>query len=125
MPDGDHPAECRLDLAGLRTQRERYRRLGAHVDRVERAEGRLVVDFSPGVDSLLVAETIEVERGCCPFFALAYDVESRRLTVRVDDRRHDPALDAIAFALGKDDQKVASRTPVAINSRTTTPASRR
>jgi hypothetical protein len=95
-------AECRLDLAGLRTQRNRYRALGEHVERVEHTARRLTVDFSASVDPILVHEAIEVERGCCSFFALDYHAGDRRLVITVDDPNHDPALGAIAFALGDD-----------------------
>jgi hypothetical protein len=93
-------AECALDLAGLRTQRDRYRALGEHVEGVERAAGRLVVDFSTGVDHAEVQEALEVERSCCPFFTLDYDAGRRRLAVTVEEPDQDAALDAIAFALG-------------------------
>ena len=92
--------ECRLDPEGMRAQRDRYRELGRHTTGAERDTGRLAVDFEPGIDDDLVAETVAVERECCPFFGLAYEAEARRLVVTVADRRHDPALDAIAYSLG-------------------------
>jgi hypothetical protein len=94
-------AECRLDWRGLREQRERYRAMGRHVNRVQRGTQRLVVHLSATVEPELVRETITVERDCCPFFGLAYDEGGRRLTVTVADPGHDAALDAIAFALGQ------------------------
>jgi hypothetical protein len=90
---------CRLDLAGLQTQRERYRSLSSHVARVERSYGRLEAHFRPEVDERLLAETIAVERGCCPFFRIDYDEKGRRLSVSVDDESQDPALDALRTAL--------------------------
>ena len=43
-------AECRLDLDGLRAQRDRYRALGRHVKRLERGPGRLDAWLGPEVD---------------------------------------------------------------------------
>src|SRR5207247_11439622 len=61
-------ASCRLDLEGLRRQRDRYAHLAADVDAIERTGESLPVGFPRGVDEALLRETIEVERGCCPFF---------------------------------------------------------
>lgn len=96
-------AECRLDLIGLRSQRERYRLLGLSAERVERSGGHLIVEFVDGVDEELVRDTIAVERSCCPFFALRYDAARQRLHVSVADPQHEPALDALVFALGDGD----------------------
>jgi hypothetical protein len=41
-----------------------------------------------------------VERGCCPFFELAWDRASRRLKIEVPDGDHAPAMEAIVSALG-------------------------
>jgi hypothetical protein len=90
---------CALDEAGLRLQVERYRRAGAGARLVERTRRGLVVDLDEHVDTRLVEETIAVERECCPFFALAWEPGLRRLTVAVSQAEHEPALDAIAFAL--------------------------
>ena len=92
-------AECRLDLTGLRAQRERYRRLGRQVERTERLHRRLEVHFTAALDRALLDETLEIERGCCPFFALAYHPRRRELVITVDDPAHDPALDALRHAL--------------------------
>ena len=45
-------------------------------------------------------ELVEVERRCCPFFAIDWDPERRRFSIGVSDAEHEPALDAIAYALG-------------------------
>jgi hypothetical protein len=92
-------AACRLDAGGLRLQRDRYRALGAHATTVSRKPQRLTVRFDAGVDLDLLRETVEVERGCCPFFGLAPDLERRELVVSVAAPEHDPALDAIADQL--------------------------
>jgi hypothetical protein len=90
---------CALDEAGLRLQLERYREAGRNARLIERTPRRLVVDLRDDVDTELVAQTIAVERECCPFFALAWEPDRGRLTVAVSDAEHEPALDAIAFAL--------------------------
>jgi hypothetical protein len=92
-------AECRLDIAGLRVQRDRYRRLGRAVRRVERKPQTLTVGFAADVDTALLAETIAVESDCCPFFALRYDAGVRELIVSVTRPDQDPALDALITAL--------------------------
>ena len=89
--------ECRLDAGGLATQRDRYRELGRHVTGLTREPRRLVVGFDDAVDERLLAETVEIERGCCPFFAL--EIRPPELVVSVGEREHEPALEAIAHAL--------------------------
>jgi hypothetical protein len=90
---------CALDESGLRSQLERYRQAGRNARVIERTRRSLVVDLDGSVDAGLVAETVAVERGCCPFFALTWEPDRRRLTVLVSQAEHEPALDAIAFAL--------------------------
>jgi hypothetical protein len=91
---------CALDEVGLRRQLERYRQAGAGARVVRRTRRRLVVALDRQVDPELVAETIAIERECCPFFALSWEPDRRRLTVAVSEDEPEPALDAIAFALG-------------------------
>jgi hypothetical protein len=52
------------------------------------------------VPESLVLRLIEIERGCCPFFEMAWDGASRRLAIEVHDSDHEPALEAIVSALG-------------------------
>jgi hypothetical protein len=92
-------AQCELDGAGLVAQRERYLRLSASVDGLERQPGQLLVRFGPEVDVALVEETLAIERRCCPFFRLAFDASTRRLEIAVEHTDEDPALDALQFAL--------------------------
>jgi hypothetical protein len=54
------------------------------------------------VDGELVEQAVAIERECCPFFALDWEAARRRLTVSVSHAEHEPALAAIAFALGLD-----------------------
>lgn len=90
---------CALDEAGLRSQLERYRQAGQNARLIERTPRQIVIDLDQDVDRELVAETIAVERECCPFFTLSWEQDRRRLTVSVAQAAHEPALDAIAFAL--------------------------
>jgi hypothetical protein len=103
VPGAELPviAECRLDLPGLRAQRERYRRLGEHVAGIDRGARSFTVRFDSAVDPELVEETVAVERECCPFFELAFEAGRRRLTVSVDDPRQAAALDGLLFALDR------------------------
>lgn len=95
-------ASCRLDPDGLRAQRDRHGRLGAAVAELERSPGRLTVRFGSALDVALLEETIGVETGCCPFFSVDYDPVERLLQIGVERDEQDPALDALAFALGRD-----------------------
>jgi hypothetical protein len=93
------PAACRLDPEGQRQQRDHYRAIGKHLDRLERKPEQLTAWFGTEVDLALVRETIEVERDCCPFYDIDLDPSERRLSLSVASPDQDPALDAIRFAL--------------------------
>jgi hypothetical protein len=90
---------CALDDAGLRQQLERYRQAGRGARIVDRTRRSLIVDLDRRVDTRLVEETVATERECCPFFDLDWEPDIRRLTISVSQAEHEPALDAIAFAL--------------------------
>jgi hypothetical protein len=90
---------CSLDESGSRLQLERYRQVGRGARVVRRSRRRLVVDLERSVDVQLVHETIATERACCPFFTLDWEPDRPRLTISVSRTEHEPALDAIAFAL--------------------------
>lgn len=89
---------CSLDVAGMREQGVRYAELGRRVDSFVREPQSLTVRFGDTVDDQLLREAVEVERGCCSFFGI--DLAGRTLRMTVADPAHDPALDAIAGALG-------------------------
>lgn len=93
---------CALDEDGLRLQLERYRRAGQGARLVEQTRRRFVVELDEHVDCGLVEEAVAVEQECCPFFALDWEPARRWLAVSVSHVEHEPALDAIAFALGLD-----------------------
>jgi hypothetical protein len=99
LADQTSIAECKLDLEGLRAQRERYRELSAALEGTERAAGVLTARFSSAVDEELLNQTLAIERECCEFFRIDYDAADRVLTVRVDDPQLDPALDGLRHAL--------------------------
>jgi hypothetical protein len=90
---------CSLDSDGAGRQGERYAALGQTVERLERDGLRLSARFGPDLDEPLLRETIEVERGCCSFFAIDYEPSARVLTLSVPDAAHAPALEAIEAAL--------------------------
>jgi hypothetical protein len=92
-------SDCNLDPEALQVQRKRYATLGRDLVDVERERGRLTATFARSVDGDLVRETIEVERDCCPFFALVYDSTENRLSITVDDPAQEPALDALRYSL--------------------------
>jgi hypothetical protein len=90
---------CALDESGLRSQLERYRQAGWNAHLIERTPRCLVADLDKDVDAELVAKTVAIERECCLFFALTWEPDRRRLTISVFQAAHEPAIDAIAFAL--------------------------
>jgi hypothetical protein len=59
-----------------------------------------VVELDGQVKEELVEHAIAIERECCPFFQLNWEPHSRRLCVSVSEAEHEPALEAIAIALG-------------------------
>jgi hypothetical protein len=90
---------CALDEQGLKEQRARYARLAASVTNAERRNDRLHFRFAEDFDRTTLTKAIAVERECCPFFEIAFDADTRELSVGVSDRRMLPALEAIEFAL--------------------------
>jgi hypothetical protein len=90
---------CGLDETALRSQHARYRAAGANARVIQRTRLGLVVDLDQKVDPKLVEEILATERECCPFFELGWEPQARRLSVSVSEKRYEPALGAIAFAL--------------------------
>jgi hypothetical protein len=90
---------CALDEAGRAEQLERYRTLAAHTAEVEHEPRRVVVRFADDPPTSLLERTLEVERGCCPFFDVQYEPVSRRLVIAVEDPDRDRDLDAFADVL--------------------------
>jgi hypothetical protein len=91
---------CALDEDGLRRQLGRYRMIGRRARVLDRTRRRIEVELDADVDSAIVEEAIAIERECCPFFSLAFASPDRRLTVSVERVEHEPAIDAIVYALG-------------------------
>jgi hypothetical protein len=96
-------AECRLDLESARRQRDRYRTLGGQASGIRRGSKSVIIKFDPELDQTLLEETIAVEKDCCPFFEFDYSQEELTLTIGVGRDEQRPALDALAFALGSDE----------------------
>jgi hypothetical protein len=80
----------------------RYRVVGRDARVVERGARWLVVELEGGVDPDLVDEVVAVERACCPFFELRWEPDVSRLSIGVSRSEDEPALGAVAFALGLD-----------------------
>jgi arsenite methyltransferase len=98
-PDRTIASSCSLDAADRAAQLERYRALARHTAEVEHLPGRVIVRFFDDPPSELLERTLEVERGCCPFFDIEYEPVDRRLVIAVEDLDRAPDLDAIARAL--------------------------
>jgi hypothetical protein len=94
------PPSCTLDEAGLRQQLFRYRVAGAGAEVVVHDARKIAIRVGEDTDPALIDELISVERSCCPFYDLTYDTDGRLLTIAVTTDEHEPALAAIAFALG-------------------------
>lgn len=96
------PASCSLDETGLRRQLERYRAAGADGRVLSRDRRQIRIRVGDGAESTVIEEMIAVERECCPFYTLEWDRLQRVLTVAVSVADDEPALDAVAYALGAD-----------------------
>jgi hypothetical protein len=94
---------CSLDAAQLVAQAERYSKAGTGATLRARDERRLVIQLSEAIAETLVAELLDVERRCCPFFELEWQPEARRLTVAVGRPEDEAALSAVGRALGLGD----------------------
>jgi hypothetical protein len=94
-------AACSLTADELGAQLDRYRVLGRHAAAVDYEPGRVLVRFADDPPRPLIERTLEVERGCCPFFEVDYQPAGRRLAIGVDQPNRRPNLDAIARALGE------------------------
>jgi hypothetical protein len=73
---------------------------GAGAEVVVHDARKIAIRVGADADPALVEELIAVERSCCPFYDLAYEPDERLLTIAVTTGEHEPALGAIAFALG-------------------------
>jgi hypothetical protein len=90
---------CALDAEGMTRQRERYRAAGADARVLERSARRLSIQVAPGAAEV-VPDLVEIERSCCSFFQIDWAPAERLLSVAVAEGRDEPALEAIAHALG-------------------------
>ncbi len=94
---------CSLDDEEMRAQLARYRAVGAGAELLQRSRQRLVIRVGDAASDLVVEELVAVERHCCPFFDLTWEQRRRRLSIAVSGPAEEPALDAIAYALGFSD----------------------
>ena len=94
------PESCTLDPGGLSEQLARYRSAGAGAEVIVRSPRRITIRVGEHADDAVIAELIETERTCCPFYELEYHPAERQLSIGVATQQHEPALEAIAYALG-------------------------
>jgi hypothetical protein len=93
------PAGCSLDDSGLSEQLDRYRQLGRAAADIRDGNAELVITFRADVDIDLMRATIAIERGCCSFFTLDYDLSARRLSIGIDDPARADALQTLLAAI--------------------------
>ncbi len=93
-------ARCCLGEAELQAQVERYRRAGRDAVVLQHNARRIELRLDPSVQPGLVEELLAVERGCCPFFELEWEIDTRRLAVSVSGAEQEGALAAVVGALG-------------------------
>jgi hypothetical protein len=91
---------CALNPTELDEQARRYCAIGSGAVVLSRDPRRISLRVADDIDPDAVTETIAIERGCCPFFELDWIDDSRTLTIAVSDAADEPALAAIAGALG-------------------------
>jgi hypothetical protein len=89
---------CALDDTALREQLARFTEIGRHALWTRRHATELTVVLDRELDDGLLQRTLDIERECCPFFALIWDEHRRELTVAAHPR-HEPVLDRVARAL--------------------------
>jgi hypothetical protein len=92
---------CALDDRALAEQVARFGRVGDHVLWARRLPTELTVVLDADLDDELLNETLAIERGCCPFFALIWDDATRQLTI-ASRERHQEILGRIGEALRLD-----------------------
>ncbi len=89
---------CELDDRQLAEQLSRYRQLSGSVLGVQRQSSTARILFTKDVDTLLLQETLAIERGCCGFFTLDYEPSERVLSIGTDGS-HADALSVLLSAL--------------------------
>ena len=94
------PESCSLDDSGRREQLERYRIVGDGAGLLERDGALLALRVHKRVPDRVIERLVAVERECCPFFQISWGSSDRRLEFSVQGAGYEPALDAIAYALG-------------------------
>lgn len=98
------PSSCSLDRPSLERQLARYRAVGDDATLLERRRDRITITVGPSTPEPTIEQLIATERECCPFYELDYDRHRRSLVIGVSQAEHEPALAAIAYALGLNDR---------------------
>ena len=88
---------CALDDQALVEQLGRFERIGRHAIWARRLSTELTLVLEADLDEELLAETLAVERACCPFFALIWDETTRQLTI-AGREQHQAAFEGIVDA---------------------------
>ncbi len=90
---------CALDDQALARQLDRFAAIGRHALWARREPGELTAVLDHDLDDRLLREALEVEKNCCPFFAVIWEAETRQLTIAARDE-HAEVLERIADAFG-------------------------
>jgi hypothetical protein len=103
------PPSCSLDREGLERQLERYRAVGAAATIVHRRPDRITMTVGSATPDTTIEQLVAIERECCPFYELDYDPAERKFSIGVSRSEYEPALAAIAHALGLSDPPGGTR----------------
>ncbi|MGH2873075.1 MAG: hypothetical protein ACRDL5_11520 [Solirubrobacteraceae bacterium] len=95
----------------LPAQVGRYQQLGRHGKVVARDTRRVVVELGKAINAKLVRRAIKTEPDCCPFLEVAWNDQTRRLTIAARDSEHQPVIAAIARALGAAQSNCSENIP--------------
>jgi hypothetical protein len=93
------PADCTLGERHLAEQLDRYRQLSTSVLEVDHDRGAARVRFDPAVDRELLEQTLAIERTCCSFFTLDYDVSACVLSITTEPDRTDALSTLLAVLM--------------------------
>ncbi len=90
---------CALDDQGLAQQLDRFAAIGQHSLWARRERRELTVVLDHDLDDRLLHQALDIEKGCCPFFAVIWKEETRELTIAAREQ-HADMLEGIADAFG-------------------------
>jgi ubiquinone/menaquinone biosynthesis C-methylase UbiE len=72
---------CALDEEALAVQLRRLAAIGGHIVAARQTGPGVTVRLDDDLDDAFLHETLETERGCCPFLGLTWDEAARELTI--------------------------------------------